>query len=318
MKEFDFIKRYLQTGTDKDVVLGIGDDAAIVRPREGFDLCFSADMLLKDRHFFSDVKPEGLAWKVLAVNISDMAAMGAIPRWVLLSAALPELDEVWLERFCGSFFGLAKKFGVTLIGGDTTKGDMAFNVTIIGELPKGRALRRDAAVAGDDIWVSGRVGMAAAALNCRLKRCVLPDDVFAECEQKLLHPEPRVGLGLALLPFARAAQDVSDGLAQDLGHILTASGVGAEIWADSLPSLSVLKDILPRAQWLSYTLAGGDDYELVFTAPESCRSRVLDAAERCGVPVTCIGKINGGCRLKVLDAGGRELELHSLGFDHFG
>ncbi|HFB4626574.1 TPA: thiamine-phosphate kinase, partial [Neisseria gonorrhoeae] len=244
--------------------------------------------------------------------------MGAIPRWVLLSAALPELDEVWLERFCGSFFGLAKKFGVTLIGGDTTKGDMAFNVTIIGELPKGRALRRDAAVAGDDIWVSGRVGMAAAALNCRLKRCVLPDDVFAECEQKLLRPEPRVGLGLALLPFARAAQDVSDGLAQDLGHILTASGVGAEIWADSLPSLSVLKDILPRAQWLSYTLAGGDDYELVFTAPESCRSRVLDAAERCGVPVTCIGKINGGCRLKVLDAGGRELELHSLGFDHFG
>ncbi|WP_304667536.1 thiamine-phosphate kinase, partial [Neisseria bergeri] len=194
MKEFDFIKRYLQTGTDKDVVLGIGDDAAIVRPREGFDLCFSADMLLKDRHFFADVEPEDLAWKVLAVNISDMAAMGAIPRWVLLSAALPELDEVWLERFCGSFFGLAKKFGVTLIGGDTTKGDMAFNVTIIGELPKGRALRRDAAVAGDDIWVSGRVGMAAAALNCRLKRCVLPDDVFAVCEQKLLRPEPRVGL----------------------------------------------------------------------------------------------------------------------------
>lgn len=318
MKEFDFIKRYLQTDTDKDVVLGIGDDAAIVRPREGFDLCFSADMLLKDRHFFADVKPEDLAWKVLAVNISDMAAMGAIPRWVLLSAALPELDEVWLKRFCGSFFGLAKKFGVTLIGGDTTKGDMAFNVTIIGELPKGRALRRDAAVAGDDIWVSGRVGMAAAALNCRLKRCVLPDEVFAVCEQKLLRPEPRVGLGLALLPFARAAQDVSDGLAQDLGHILTASGVGAEIFADKLPSLSVLKDILPRAQWLSYTLAGGDDYELVFTASESCRESVLAAAERCGVPVTRIGKINGECRLKILDSDGRELKLHSSGFDHFG
>ena len=318
MKEFDFIKRYLQTGTDKDVVLGIGDDAAIVRPREGFDLCFSADMLLKDKHFFADVKPEDLAWKVLAVNISDMAAMGAIPRWVLLSAALPQLDDVWLERFCSSFFDLARKFGITLIGGDTIKGDMVFNVTIIGELPKGRALKRNAAAVGDDVWVSGHIGMAAAALNCRLKQCVLPDDVFAACEQKLLRPEPRVKLGLALLPVAHAAQDVSDGLAQDIGHILTASGVGAEIFADKLPSLSVLKDILPCSQWLSYTLAGGDDYELVFTASESCRESVLAAAERCGVPVTRIGKINGECRLKILDSDGRELKLHSSGFDHFG
>lgn len=318
MKEFDFIKRYLQTGTDKDVVLGIGDDAAIVRPREGFDLCFSSDMLLKDKHFFADVKPEDLAWKVLAVNISDMAAMGAIPRWVLLSAALPQLDDVWLERFCSSFFDLARKFGITLIGGDTIKGDMVFNVTIIGELPKGRALKRNAAAVGDDVWVSGHIGMAAAALNCRLKQCVLPDDVFAACEQKLLRPEPRVKLGLALLPVAHAAQDVSDGLAQDIGHILTASGVGAEIFADKLPSLSVLKDILPCSQWLSYTLAGGDDYELVFTASESCRESVLAAAERCGVPVTRIGKINGECRLKILDSDGRELKLHSSGFDHFG
>ena len=247
-----------------------------------------------------------------------MAAMGAIPRWVLLSAALPQLDDVWLERFCGSFFDLARKFGITLIGGDTTKGDMVFNVTIIGELPKGRALKRNAAAVGDDVWVSGHIGMAAAALNCRLKQCVLPDDVFAACEQKLLRPEPRVELGLALLPVAHAAQDVSDGLAQDIGHILTASGVGAEIFADKLPSLSVLKDILPRSQWLSYTLAGGDDYELVFTASESCRESVLAAAERCGVPVTRIGKINGECRLKILDSDGRELKLHSSGFDHFG
>ena len=318
MKEFDFIRRYLQTDGDRDVVLGIGDDAAIIRPREGFDLCFSADMLLRDRHFFADVEPEDLAWKVLAVNISDMAAMGAIPRWVLLSAALPQLDDVWLERFCSSFFDLARKFGITLIGGDTIKGDMVFNVTIIGELPKGRALKRNAAAVGDDVWVSGHIGMAAAALNCRLKQCVLPDDVFAACEQKLLRPEPRVELGLALLPVAHAAQDVSDGLAQDIGHILTASGVGAEIFADKLPSLSVLKDILPRSQWLSYTLAGGDDYELVFTASESCRESVLAAAERCGVPVTRIGKINRECRLKILDSDGRELKLHSSGFDHFG
>lgn len=145
MTEFDFIRTYLQNQQqDYEVVLGIGDDAAIVRPSIGYDLCFSADMLLKNRHFFEDVSPEDLAWKVLAVNISDMAAMGAKPKWALLSAGLPELDENWLRRFCNSLFDLAQRFGVTLIGGDTTRGDLVFNVTIVGELPQGQALRRDA------------------------------------------------------------------------------------------------------------------------------------------------------------------------------
>ena len=178
MTEFDFIRRYLKKQQDDaQVVLGIGDDAAIIRPQVGFDLCFSSDMLLKGRHFFADVQPDDLAWKVLAVNISDMAAMGATPRWVLLSVGLPELDESWLHRFCNNLFDLAQRFGVTLIGGDTTRGDLVFNVTIIGELPTGKALRRDAAKEGDDIWVSGQIGLAAAGLNHCLGKCVLTERI---------------------------------------------------------------------------------------------------------------------------------------------
>ena len=319
MTEFDFIRRYLQKQQpDKDVLLGIGDDAAIIRPRDGFDLCFSSDMLLKNRHFFEDVAPEDLAWKVLAVYISDMAAMGARPRWVLLSAGLPELDEDWLRRFCDSLFALAARFGVVLIGGDTTKGDLVFNVSIVGELPQGQALRRDAAQVGDDVWVSGQVGLAAAALHCRLEHCVLPPEVFRVCEAELLRPLPRVDLGLSLLSLAHAAQDISDGLAQDIGHILKASNVGAELWLDRLPTLSALKQHLSREQWQAYTLAGGDDYELVFTAPVCQREAVMAAASKTDTAVTRIGTVNETGRLKIVDADGVEIKLTSLGFDHFG
>lgn len=321
MTEFDFIRTYLQKQqNDMQLILGIGDDAAVIRPSSGYDLCFSADMVLKNRHFFEDVAPEDLAWKVLAVNISDMAAMGARPRWVMLSAGLPELQEDWLHRFCNSFFALAQRFGITLIGGDTTRGDLVFNVTIVGELPRGQALKRNAAQLGDDVWVSGKVGLAAAALNCRLKKCRLPQTVFEQCEVELLRPEPRVALGQAILPLAHAALDISDGLAQDVGHILKASGVGAEIWADRLPTLSELKNSLTDEQWLQYTLAGGDDYELVFTAPESRRKDLLAAAEAVQTPITRIGKITDTGRLKILDkvSDGVEIALTSLGFDHFG
>ncbi|MDO4225854.1 thiamine-phosphate kinase [Neisseria sp.] len=319
MKEFDFIRRYLyRSQADADVLLGIGDDAAIVRPRAGYDLCFSSDMLLKNRHFFENVAPADLAHKVLAVNISDMAAMGAAPRWALLSAGLPQLQESWLVEFCDSLFALARRFGVTLIGGDTTKGDLAFNVTIIGELPQGRALRRDAAQIGDDVWVSGRLGLAAAALHHHWQTFALPDAVFDLCEQVRLRPEPRVALGQALLPFARAAQDISDGLAQDLGHILQASGMGAEIFAEEVPTLPQLRDNLDKTALYGCVLAGGDDYELVFTAPQSCRGAVLEAGRASDTPVTRIGRITEGCgRLNISDAAGRPVVLASLGFDHF-
>ncbi|MRN38657.1 thiamine-phosphate kinase [Neisseria sp. N95_16] len=321
MTEFDFIRKYLQNQQqDHQVVLGIGDDAAIIRPQAEYDLCFSADMLLKNRHFFENVAPEDLAWKVLAVNLSDMAAMGAQPRWALLSAGLPELNEDWLRRFCNSLFDLAQRFGVTLIGGDTTRGDLVFNVTIVGELPQGKSLRRDAAQVGDDIWVSGKIGLAASALNCLLKQCDLPSEVFQLCEAELLRPMPRVRLGQAILNFAHAAQDVSDGLAQDIDHILTASNVGAEIWADEIPTLPQLKKVLPRKEWLQYTLAGGDDYELVFTAPKNCREALLIAAQNSNTPITCIGKITDSGCLQVINsmADRMEIALTSLGFDHFG
>ena len=319
MTEFDFIRRYLKKQQDDaQVVLGIGDDAAIIRPQVGFDLCFSSDMLLKGRHFFADVQPDDLAWKVLAVNISDMAAMGATPRWVLLSVGLPELDESWLHRFCNNLFDLAQRFGVTLIGGDTTRGDLVFNVTIIGELPTGKALRRDAAKEGDDIWVSGQIGLAAAGLNHCLGKCVLTEQIAEKCKKALLRPMPRAKLGQNLLSIAHAAQDVSDGLAQDVGHILKASAVGAELWVDSLPSLSELKQSLSRQQWLEYTLSGGDDYELVFTAPTSCRKAVIMAGKESGTAVTRIGRITDTGRLKIISSGGDEVKLTTQGFDHFG
>ena len=318
MKEFDFIRRYLnRQQSDNEVLLGIGDDAAIVHPQSGFDLCFSSDLLLSERHFFKDVAPADLAHKVLAVNISDMAAMGANPRWALLSVALPKLDPDWLSQFCDSLFSLANRFGVTLIGGDTTKGELIFNVTIVGELPRGQGLLRSSAKIGDDIWVSGNVGSAAAALAQLRGKITLPEQIQNQCMQALLKPEPRVTLGQALLSIAHAAQDISDGLAQDIGHILEASGVGAEIDVNCLPVLTELKRAMPDYLWQQWALAGGDDYELVFTAPRDRRDEILTAARIAQTPVSCIGSINNGNRLAIY-SNGCELTLTSLGYDHFG
>ncbi len=318
--EFDFIRRYLaaEQPADPELLLGIGDDAAIVRPRHGFDLCFSSDMLLAGRHFFPDVAPADLVHKILAVNISDMAAMGARPRWVMLSAALPELNESWLAEFSARLFAMLRQYGLTLIGGDTTKGDLAFNIAITGELPAGQALRRSGAQSGDDIWVSGRIGLAAAALHHIWQKIRLPENLFAECEAARLRPTPRVALGQALLPLASAAQDISDGLAQDLGHILLASRVGAELFADAVPTAPGLRQHLPEHTTRELTLAGGDDYELLFTAPPAKRAAIQAAAANAQTTVSRIGRITDTGYLKILQPDGRELHLAHLGFDHFG
>ena len=252
MKEFDFIKQYLVARQDNDaqVVLGIGDDAAIIRPQADCDIHISSDMLLGGRHFFTDVQPADLAHKVLAVNLSDMAAMGAAPKWATLSVALPQLDEAWVQAFCDSLFALADAHGLQLVGGDTTRGDWVFNVTIMGQTPQGLALRRDAAQVGDDVWVSGRLGLACAALFDHWNEVHLDDDVFTICEAARLRPQARVALGQALLPIAHAAQDVSDGFAQDLQHILTASHVGAVVNVDTLPTLPELKHYEQWQQWV--------------------------------------------------------------------
>ena len=320
MNEFDFIRHYLsRQQTDTEVVLGIGDDAAIVRPRSGYDLCFSSDMLLAGRHFFTDVAAGDLAHKVLAVNVSDMAAMGATPRWVLLSAALPYLDEAWLKDFCDTLFDQTRAYDITLIGGDTTRGDWVFNVTIIGELPQGAALCRSGAQPGDDIWVSGYLGAAAAGLASIQGKLSLPAEVDVACRTRLHRPQPRVGLGQHLLKVATSAMDVSDGLAQDLGHILQASAVGARVEAALLPALPDLRRALADERLFSLQLAGGDDYELLFTAPQQAREHVLAASRAAGVPVSRIGRItdNSGC-LEVVDGNGDPVHLNHKGFDHFG
>ncbi len=316
MNEFDFINQYLKSQSPSpEVILGIGDDAAIVRPNHQFDWCFSSDMLLENRHFFANVEPAALAHKVLAVNLSDMAAMGATPKWALLSVALPKLDSAWLDAFCKSLFAMADEYHLQIIGGDTTKGPMTFNVTIVGQVPRGQALKRAAAKIGDDVWVSGEIGLAAAALNHHWQNVQLSEQDLLICEKKRTRPTPRVKLGERLLDFAHAAQDVSDGLWQDLEHIAEESGVGMDIDFDAIPTLASLKNHDGAAKWI---LTGGDDYELIFTAPVQNRECILQIAKEVGTPVSLIGSVTAQAQSGVKVYRNHEMmNLDSKGFDHF-
>ncbi|RQW25417.1 thiamine-phosphate kinase [Rhodobacteraceae bacterium CH30] len=315
MNEFELIRRHFTRATPQ-AVLGVGDDAAIVQVAPGCALHVSVDMLVQGRHFFADVDPVSLGHKALAVNLSDMAAMGAAPRWALLALALPQVDEAWAAGFARGFFDLAARFGVELVGGDTTCGPLTLSVTIMGEAPQGMALRRSGAQPGDDIWVSGRLGEAALALACRLGRVKdVPQDVLNECLLRLERPEPRVALGLALRTVAHAALDVSDGLMGDLEHILVASGVGGEIELEALPTHPWLA--ARRGEHAALIAAGGDDYELCFTAPASARETLADISAQCGVALSRIGRIKAGSGACLLDKDGRTCPLDKKGYDHF-
>ena len=315
MNEFELIQRHF-TRPATNAVLGVGDDAAIVRPTPGHDLHVSVDMLVEGRHFFADVEPRALGHKTLAVNLSDIAAMGATPRWAVLSLALPQVDEHWASEFAAGFFGLAEAHGVSVIGGDTTRGPLTLSVTIFGEAPAGQALRRDAAQVGDDVWVSGELGLAALAVGQRLRGDVaLPPEVLAVCRRKLDYPTPRVALGQRLLDVAHAAIDVSDGLMADLGHILERSGVAAEVWLESLPTLPWMAE--NRDRLADSIAAGGDDYELCFTAPSSARAELQGLAEELDCTLTRIGRIVAGQGSRLLDAAGQPVTLQRGGFDHF-
>lgn len=315
MNEFDLIRRYF-TRPSSQSVLGVGDDAAIVRPRVGYDLHMSVDMLVQDRHFFADVSPVALGHKTLAVNLSDMAAMGATPRWILLSLAVPAIDEAWVAGFAQGLYALASQYGVELIGGDTTRGPLTLSVTVLGEAPAGKALKRCAAQVGDDIWVTGVLGLGAVALRERLQPTgAIPAEVLEQCQQRLDFPCPRVEMGKSLLDLAHAAIDVSDGLLADLGHILTASAVGAELWAEALPSLSWLE--ADRSQWLECMAAGGDDYELCFTAPAHQRQAIEQRGRLVGCRVSRIGVVKAERSLQLLGQSGERIVLGRTGFDHF-
>ncbi len=328
MSEFDLIRRYF-TRPSPGAALGVGDDAALLRVSLDMELAISTDMLVSGTHFLPDADPFLLGHKALAVNISDLAAMGATPRWALLSLSLPAADESWLERFSAGFFALAEQHGVELVGGDTTHGPLNLCVTIMGEVPQGKALRRDGAQVGDDIWVSGTLGSAALGLAHLQGKLHLPPAEVTTCTAALHQPTPRVTLGLALRGVAHSAIDISDGLLADLGHILENSNTGAEIEFDALPVPDVVLTLSPSPspasgeeedlQSLSRRciLAGGDDYELCFTASASRRTEVDAISTKLGLPLTHIGTIVAGNGCTVRAADGSVIKMEDSGYDHF-
>lgn len=314
--EFDLIARHFTRATP-GAVLGVGDDCALLAPTPGMQLAVTSDMLLEGRHFSPQDGPAGLGHKCLAVNLSDLAAMGATPRWATLSIALPAADEGWLAAFARGFFRIAEQYGIELVGGDTTRGPLTFSVTAIGEVPPGQALRRDGARPGDEVWVSGTLGSAALALAYRQGRLFMEQIDAAKVLPALYLPTPRVELGVALRGVATSAIDISDGLLGDLGHILERSGVGAALEFAALPTHPVAQNYLHEAVARDCVLAGGDDYELCFTAPAGSTDAVLAAAATAGVAVTRIGRITAEPGLTVLDADGAPLTLDHTGYDHF-
>jgi thiamine-monophosphate kinase len=313
--EFELIDRYF-TRPVRRAVLGIGDDCALLEPAPGMQLAVSSDMLLEGRHFLSTVEPERLGHKALAVNLSDLAACGARPLAFSLALALPEADAGVLEGFAAGLFALADRHGCELIGGDTTRGPLAICISVFGEVPTGRALLRSGACAGDDLYVSGTVGDARLALEVFRGRVALEGRAFEQVRRAMEQPEPRIALGLALRGVASSAIDVSDGLLGDLRHVLARSGVGATVEVDAVPRSAVLAAQAPALQRIC-TLAGGDDYELLFSAPASAAAAVVAAAREAGVGVTRIGRIEQAAGLRLLDADGRALADGFGSFDHF-
>jgi thiamine-monophosphate kinase len=318
--EFDIIRDYFKRPVT-GALLGIGDDAALLAVKPGTELALSTDTLVSGRHFFADADPYQLGYKSLAVNLSDMAAMGAKPRWALLALTLPEElaspDTSWLAEFSKGFFTLADRYRVELIGGDTTAGPLNIGVQIIGEVPAGRALRRSGAQPSDDIWVSGKLGDAALALKHELQQITLTSEEIAQCLPSLLMPEARVELGRRLTGLAHSAIDISDGLVADLGHILAASEKAASIDITDIPCSAVLKKYWQQKFAIDCLLAGGDDYELCFTAAETNRHEIEAISEELAVPLTLIGKIHSGAGLVVKDAQGHAMTLEITGYDHF-
>ena len=331
MGEFDLIERYFKRPTP-NAALGVGDDCALLQPAPGTQLAISSDMLVEGRHFLSTVNPGALGHKALAVNLSDLAACGAKPLAFTLALALPHASEAWLAPFSQGLLALADAHGCELIGGDTTQGPLNICITVFGEVPvvngRSQALLRSGARAGDDLYVSGNVGDARLALEVFRGTVSVPAPVFEAARLRLEQPTPRVALGQALRGLATAAIDVSDGLLGDLGHILKQSGVGATVNTEVATHLVAAHaccsgaggqfgtEIRPE-NWLGFALGGGDDYELLFTAPVSARSRIAEAALASQTPVTRIGQIEAPPGLRLVDGQGQAVPNVYRSFDHF-
>ena len=313
--EFDLIARYFTRPTRR-AALGVGDDCALWMPHSGQQLAISSDMLVEGRHFLSTVDPARLGHKALAVNLSDLAACGARPAAFTLALALPRADPVFLQGFSEGLWALADAHRCELIGGDTTQGPLNICITVFGEVAPGQALLRSGAQVGDDIYVSGTVGDARLALEVFRGSLHVHGTEFNEVRRAMETPEPRVVLGQALVGLAHSAVDVSDGLLGDLTHILNRSQVGARVNVDAVPRSGVLRRQPVAIQKLC-TLAGGDDYELVFTAPSSAAPRLQTLARELNLPLTRIGHIEAQPGLRLVDEQGQAVDNHFSSFDHF-
>ena len=331
MGEFDLIERFFKRPA-RQATVGIGDDCAILQPRPGTQLAISSDMLVEGRHFLSTVNPRHLGHKALAVNLSDLAACGAKPLAFTLALALPRADEAWLGPFSEGLFALADPHGCELVGGDTTQGPLNICITVFGEVPvvsgRSQALLRSGAQAGDDLYVSGTLGDARLALEVFRGTVSVPGPVFEAGRLRMEAPTPRVALGQALRGVASSAIDVSDGLLGDLGHVLKQSGVGATVdtdiainlvasRADSTWASGLKCSEISLSQWRCWALTGGDDYELLFTAPPDARDAVAVAARVSQTAVTRIGHIDAAPGLRLRDGEGQPLPNTFASFDHF-
>ncbi len=328
MGEFDLIERYFKRPAHK-AALGVGDDCALLLPTPGMQLAVSSDMLVEGRHFLSTVDPERLGHKALAVNLSDLAAIGAEPLGFTLALALPRPDETWLAGFSRGLLTLADAHGCELVGGDTTQGPLNICITVFGEVPPGDGLLRQNAQVGDDIYISGTIGDARLALEVFRGMHSLSAPAFEQARLRMEQPTPRVALGIALRAIANAAIDISDGLLGDLSHILKRSSVGAQIDTGWLQAAGAFGEArlaagispalaeLPWSKRLEFALAGGDDYELCFTAPVNQRELVHAAAWETNTPITRIGRITADQGLVVLDPQGQPIAKRFASFDHF-
>ncbi len=325
--EFELIERYFKRPARR-AALGVGDDCALLAPAPGMQLAISSDMLVEGRHFLATVDPVLLGHKALAVNLSDLAACGAKPLAFTLALALPRAEAKWLEPFAHGLLALADAQGCELIGGDTTQGPLNICITVFGEVPAGQALLRSGAKAGDDLYLSGNVGDARLALEVFRGTVSVPSAVFQLARARMEQPTPRVALGLALRGIASSAIDISDGLLGDLGHILKQSAVGASVDTDAAVSRVAARaayasveplagTTVTPAQWLEWALAGGDDYELLFTAAPSQRAAVLAASEASQTAVTRIGRIEAERGLRLVDGQGQTGPNSYTSFDHF-
>lgn len=318
MTEFELIASYFTSDQPlrSDVVLGQGDDCAVVSTTAATQMAVTTDTMVSGVHFDEKVPPRALGHKLVAVNLSDLAAMGAEPAWLSLSITLPEANEDWLREFSAGLYELANYYNCQLIGGDTTRGPLSLTLTAHGLLPEGQYLSRHGARPGDWVYVSGTLGDAAAALAAQQGELELSRAQSQFLEERLFYPSPRVTLGQALRGLATSTIDISDGLASDLGHILTRSNVGARLQLTSLP-VSATLSTLNEQQQRRFALCGGDDYELCFTIPEASRGSLHTAIMHTGVDVTCVGQIESQPGLRVFD-GDEEVTTDVQGYQHFG